>query len=141
MPLTNRTHKALLDSLAGKSSAFGALASAPTLHVGLSTTAPAMAGTGVTEPAGGSYARVATAASDWSTATLADPSVLANGAIITFPQATGSWGTITHFAIYDAATAGNVVAYGTLTASRAIVSTDTARFAFGELAINLQSPA
>lgn len=140
MPLTNRSHQALLNSIFGNTSNFGALATAPTVHVALSTSAPAMAGTGVTEPSGSGYARVATSASDWANATLADPSVLSNATIITFPEATGSWGTITHFALYDALTSGNVLAYGTLTASRAPVSGDTARFAVGELSTQLRSP-
>ena len=88
MPLTNRSHQALLNSLAGKTSAFGALASAPTLYLALSTTAPTMAGGNVTPPVGGSYARVETDAADWAAATDADPSALANAEIIEFPQAT-----------------------------------------------------
>jgi hypothetical protein len=62
MSFFNRTAQALLNSLFGKASNFGALGSAPTLHVGLSSTAPNEDGTGITEPAGGGYARVATVA-------------------------------------------------------------------------------
>lgn len=141
MPLTNYSHEALLNSLAGNTSNFGALASAPTIYVGLSTSTPTMAGGNITEPAGGAYARVETSTSDWADATDADPSVLSNAEIITFPKATASWGTITHFVLYDAATAGNVLGYGALTTSKAIANTDTARFEAGELDVQLQSPA
>ena len=34
---------------------------------------------------------------------------------IAFNAATGDWGLITHFALFDAATAGNMLAHGTLT--------------------------
>ena len=50
------------------------------------------------------YARVSTAGADWNTATDADPSVVTNANAIEFPTASGSWGTVTHFALYDAAT-------------------------------------
>lgn len=141
MPYTNYTHQAFHNSLAGKTSAFGELASAPTLYVGLSTSTPTMAGGNITEPSGGSYARVATDAADWEAATDADPSVLTNAAIIEFAQATASWGTVTHFPIFDALSGGNVIAYGELTTSRAVADTDTVRFAIGDLELQLKSPA
>lgn len=134
MSFTNRTAKGLLDSLFGKTSVFGALATAPTIHVGLSTTAPAEDGTNVTEPVGNGYARVATAAGDWNTATDADPSVIDNANAVTFPQASGSWGTVTHFVLFDAATAGNVLTSGALDTPRTPSdTTDPASFAAGAL--------
>lgn len=36
------------------------------------------------------------------------PANITNGAAITFPQATGSWGTVTSFGIYDASSSGNL---------------------------------
>jgi hypothetical protein len=141
MPLSNRTHKGLLDSLFSKSSVFGALGTVPTIRVALSTTAPNMSGGNVTEPSGSGYARVASSGSTWTTATSADPSVLENTAAIEFPSASGSWGTLTHFVLYDAATAGNVLGYGTLTTPKAVGDGDTPRFAIGELKVELRSPA
>lgn len=139
MPLSNRTHQALLNSAFGKTSNFGALASAPTWHVALSTTTPTMAGGNVTEPSGNAYARVATAASDWNSATNADPSVLTNANTITFPPATGSWGTVTYFVLYDASTAGNVIGFGQLTTSKTPQNGDTPSFAAGALSIQIGS--
>ena len=147
MPLTNYSHQALLNSLAGNTSNFGALASAPTIYVALSTSAPNMDGTGVTEPSGATvsdYARVETAAADWAAATDADPSVLANAQAIEFPQLTTAsedWGTVTHFALYDAATNGNLLGYGALGTPKNPTEGDTPSFSVGDLEIRLGSPS
>lgn len=119
----------LLDHIVGKTSY-----SIPTVHIGLSTADPTDDASGLAEPSSGSYARVSTAGGDWNAA--------ASGAIdnaneITFPEATGSWGTITHFALFDAASAGNMIAHGALASSKAISSGDTASFAAGTLDITL----
>lgn len=137
MSFANRTAQALLNSLFGKTSNFGALASAPTIYVALSTADPTEDGSGVAEPVGNGYARVQTAASDWNTATLADPSLVDNANPITFPQASGAWGTITHFALYDAATDGNYLGGGALGTSKAPGDGDTPSFAAGELDVTL----
>lgn len=83
------------------------------VFVALFTTDPTDAGTG-TEVSGGSYAR--------QTATFTSPS---NGsstlaADVTFPTATGNWGTVTHFGIYDASTSGNLLYHGALNNSKNI---------------------
>src|SRR5690606_40337569 len=98
MSFSNYTAQAVLNSLFGKTSNFGELASRPTIYVALSTADPLEDGSGVAEPAGNGYARAATTPADWNDATLADPSVINNANAIAFPQATGAWGTITHFA-------------------------------------------
>lgn len=140
MSFSNRTAQALLNSLFGKTSNFGALASAPTIYVALSSTAPAEDGTNVTEPSSGSYARVATSATDWNAATSADPSVVTNANAVTFPTATGDWLTgsdLTHFALYDASSSGNVLASGALTSARSVLNGDTISFAADGLTISL----
>jgi len=106
----------------------------PTIYVGLSTADPTDDGSGLAEPSGNAYARVQTSASDWNAASNGS---LENASDIIFDQATGSWGTITHFALFDAATAGNLLAHGALSQSKAIGETDTARFEAGDLDINL----
>lgn len=59
---------------------------------------------GGVEVSGGSYAR--------QTVTFGAPAVGSNlsssSAIVTFPTPTGLWGVLTHFALMDAATGGNV---------------------------------
>lgn len=84
-----------------------------------------------------SYARVTTtSASDWDAAS---GGATANKAAITFPAASGSWGTVTDFAALDSAThgAGNLLFYGVLTVSKAVTSGDTVEFAIGDLDVTL----
>jgi len=105
------------------------------LWVGLSTADPLDDNSGQAEPSGGSYARVSTAGSDWDAAS---GGATANTTTIEFPENTASWGIVTHFCIWDASTAGNMVAHGDLDASRDLTSTGiTPRFAVGELDITL----
>ena len=140
MSLTNYTAAALLNSMFGKTSNFGALGSAPTIYVGLSSTAPNEDGTNVTEPSGGSYARVQTAASDWNSATNADPSVLDNANAVTFPKATADWlsgSNLTHFILVDAATGGNILASGSLPTAKPVLTDDTTEFAAGDLDVTM----
>ena len=135
MPFTNYYQEALLNEWEGTAYAFPA-----DLYVGLSTSTPVEAGTGVTEPAGSGYARVTvtSSAAGWTAATGgASGSTISNAAAITFPQASGAWGTVTYFVIYDAATAGNMLAYGALTTAQAIGSGNTPSFAAGALTVTL----
>lgn len=106
--------------------------SAPTVHVGLFTAAPSDAGGG-TEVSGNSYARVNASALFGA----ASGTAIANDGAITFPTATGSWGTITHFGVFDASTAGNLLAWGAVTPNKAVGDGDTASFATGELDVTL----
>jgi hypothetical protein len=107
-----------------------------TLYIGLSTTAPTQAGGNFKEPSGNGYARVAVTnnSTNWPAASNGAKS---NANAITFPQATGSWGTVTHFGIFDAATSGNLLAWGALSQSKAISAGDTPYFAAGSLTLNL----
>lgn len=140
MSFSNYAAQALLNSLFGKTSAFGALASVPTIYVGLSSTTPTEAGSNVTEPSSGAYARVATAAADWDAATSADPSVVENAEDVVFPQATGDWlsgDDLTHFVLYDASTSGNFLGAGALATAKPVLEDDTPTFAAGDLTISL----
>ena len=103
----------------------------PTAYVALFTAAPSDAGGG-TECTGGSYARKATAGSDWGTAA---SGAITNTAAITFVTPTGSWGTATHFALMDASTSGNMLAWAALTTPQAIGSGNQVSFAAGDLDI------
>ncbi|HEV7337015.1 MAG TPA: hypothetical protein VGO06_13670 [Bosea sp. (in: a-proteobacteria)] len=58
-----------------------------------------------------------------------------NEDVITFGPATVDWGTVTHMAIMDAATGGNVLLYGALTSSRNIQTGDSFQFAASQLSI------
>jgi hypothetical protein len=100
-----------------------------TIYVGLFTSNPDEDGSG-TEVSGGAYARQTAAFSvTGNTATT-------TGAI-EFPTATASWGTVSHVGIYDASTAGNLMAYAALTTSKAIDTGDVFRIPAGDLDITL----
>lgn len=140
MSFSNYAAQAVLNSLFGKTSNFGALASAPTIHIGLSSTTPAEDGTNVTEPSGGSYARVATSGATWNAATLADPSLLDNTAQIAFPQASADWGAganMTHVVLYDALTVGNFLGSFALTTPKPVLSGDTFVIDPGDMDVTL----
>jgi len=119
----------ILDYLFGK----GSYAS-PTIYVGLSTADPGDDGAGLSEPAGNGYARVQTAPADWNSASGGS---LDNASLIEFNEATDAWGTLTHFALFDAASSGNMLAHGSLTQAKTIGNGDTARFSAGDLTVSL----
>jgi hypothetical protein len=111
------------------------------LAIALLTAAPNDASTGatITEVANSNgYARQTLNPLDanWSAASSTD-GLTDNVSAITFPTATGSWGTITHVAILDSAThgAGNVLFYGTLAVSKTVSSGDVFKFNAGDLDI------
>lgn len=57
-------------------------------------------------------------------------------ALVTFGVAgAGGWGTITHFGIRDALTAGNLLVYGALTASVTVNENDQVKFNAGDLTV------
>lgn len=126
MSKTDYAENKVLDHLNGKSSY-----TMPTVYVALLTAAPSDAGGG-TEVSGGSYARVATSGATWSAAS---GGAASNAAAITFPTATASWGTVTHYATFDASSSGNMLRWAALTASKTIGSGDTASFAIGALSM------
>lgn len=106
-----------------------------TIYVALFTAAPTDAGGG-TEATFTGYARVAVTnnATNFPAATGGSKS---NGAEIIFPQCTGGSNTLTHFALFDAATAGNMLGWGALTASLAVSAGITVKFPVGDLDITL----
>lgn len=114
------------------------LAAPANTYVALFTTAPTSdAGTGGTEvPFTSAYARVPIASSGWSAisggGTVAEQ--ISNSGVVTFATPTGSWGTIVAVGLYDAATAGNLLYFATIT-SQAITTGVVASFAIGALVI------
>lgn len=105
-----------------------------TVYVALYTATPSDSGGG-TEVSGGSYARVAVTnnSTNWPAASGGSKS---NGTAITFPTPSANWGTVTSFGILDAATSGNLLYWGALSASKTINNGDAApQFAAGALTI------
>ena len=115
-----------------------------TLYVGLLTAAPSDAGGG-TEVSGNSYARVAVTSSlaNWAGTQSAGSTVASSGTggqtsnnnAITFPTPSGTWGTVTHFGIYDATSGGNLLFWGALTIAKTINQSDTVTFPAASLSI------
>lgn len=101
-----------------------------TTYLALYTSDPTDADTG-TEVTGGSYARQAI--------TFGAPSngVSTNSAAIEFPQATASWGTVTHIAIRDALTTGNLLFHTPLDTSKTIANGDVFRISIANLSVTL----
>jgi hypothetical protein len=116
------------------------VAAPATLYVALYTAAPNDASASGTEVTGNAYARVAiTSATGWSAIVGAGAGTgdsVSNSGIVTFATPTpAGWGTVTHFALYDALTVGNEIVWAALTASKVINAGDAVTFPIGALAI------
>jgi len=104
-----------------------------TVWLALYTTDPTAAdvGTEIPTSGGSNYAR--------QIITFGAPSggISSNSADVPFPQAGSIWGTITHAAIRDASTGGNLLFYGALITPRSLVSGDVIKFITGNVVITL----
>ncbi|MBN2138415.1 MAG: hypothetical protein JW720_11470 [Sedimentisphaerales bacterium] len=105
-----------------------------TIYVALSTQDPLDDGSGLAEPAGNGYARVQTTPAKWNPAS---GGAIGNADAVTFGEATGDWGNVTHFAVMDALSGGNMLAGGALAESRSLGSGDTLEFSPGGLNVTL----
>jgi hypothetical protein len=61
--------------------------------------------------------------------------VSSNAKVITFPAVSGAQVTVSHFGIYDAATAGNLLFHGNLATSKTLLVDDVLSFSIGALQI------
>lgn len=107
------------------------------VHASLHTAATADDGTG-TEVSGNAYARQALtkATGTWTAPTASG--VISNTAEVLFPTATPSGqGTVTHGALFDASSAGNMIMHGALAASKVIGAGDAFRYPIGSLTITV----
>lgn len=134
--LTYDGANALLNCLCGRATNY----SYPTVYVGLSTTTPNRYGGNITEPSGNGYARVLLGTAQQ--AQTQKMSAAANGAnanteIIYFPEATGAWGTCTHFCLFNAAEEGTCIAYGALTDEIAPVDQTVPIIRVGDLTMSI----
>jgi len=83
-------------------------------------------------------ARTAVGATGWSAATAADPSVKQNGGTLTSGTVATAGGTVSHFAIYTAVTAGTQrTDWQTLTTGRALSVGDSLQWAANACQITL----
>ena len=82
-------------------------------------------------------ARTAVGATGWAAATAAQPSIKANASALTSAAATGA-GTVSHYAIYSASTAGTQrIDWTALTTARALLVGDQLTHAIGAIAVTL----
>ena len=93
----------------------------PTIwYLGISSTAPQVDGTGVTEPTTDpSYERVVIANNKISFSSASSGEV-ANIASFQFVESSINQGVVTHWVLYDALTGGNMWQFGNLTNSRTV---------------------
>lgn len=116
--------------------------------VSLHTAACSDSSTG-TEVSGGGYARVSVsrATSAWtgthgttSGASSGTNGTAGNAAAIAFPAPTANWGSVTHFGIFDASTAGNMIICQALSIPKTINNGDAApSFAINALTIQVDN--
>tara|TARA_Y100001972_G_scaffold128965_1_gene193070 strand:+ start:4167 stop:4577 length:411 start_codon:yes stop_codon:yes gene_type:complete len=89
----------------------------------------------------GSQTEISTSGSAYSRQTIAfndaSSGSASNSATVTFSAATANWGTVTHVAIMDASSGGNVLFHGAVTTSKTIESGDTFQVSSGNLTISL----
>lgn len=90
-----------------------------TYYVAISKTKPNIDGSGVTEPVGGNYARVAVTKNTSSFSAPSNGTVL-NANKIMFNESTSDWGVYKYYAIYDSLSGGNLLWGGLLSRSRTI---------------------
>jgi len=106
-------------------------------YLGLSSTTPAIDGTGVTEPLSSSgYARV-------ELSTLGEPTngVISNTADISFDESTANWGTMTHFVIYDSQEGGNLLVFDALSTPRSVETATIVTIKQGSMTLSLVNPS
>ena len=102
-------------------------------YVALFTSATTDAGGG-TEVSGGGYARQLANLSE----AIGAGGLTSNAADITFPTATADWGTVTHVALLDAESAGNMLMHSPLDATKAVGSGDTFKINATDLDVTVE---
>lgn len=102
-------------------------------YLSLHTSSPGETGSLVSEVSGSAYARQSLASAFG--ATTLSTGIMQNSAIITFPTATGSWGTVTYLGFMDALTSGNMTLYGAPAEPRNIGSGQILQFVATQISI------
>ena len=127
MSFSNYLETEILDHVFG-----GSAYTAPsTLYLALYTAAPGETGGGTeVSTSGTAYARQTVAFTTSGNTT-------SNSAAVEYPTATASFGTVTHVGVFDAVTGGNLMAYASLSSSKAIDTGDVFRVPAGDLDITL----
>jgi hypothetical protein len=123
--MSNYLENEILDHILGT----GSYTMPSAVYVGLSTGSFGDDNSG-TELSGSGYARVA------ATFNAAASGTADNASAIQFAAATGSWGSVSHFGIFDAASSGNLLIHGAFTTAKTIESGDILKIDAGDLDIS-----
>ena len=122
--LSDHLENEILDHILGT----GAYTMPATVYVGLSTGSFNDDNSG-SELTGNNYAR------EVATFTAAASGTTSNSAAVEFNAATGSWGLISHFGIFDALSGGNLLIHGAFTTAKTIGNGDILKIPTGDLDI------
>ena len=101
-------------------------------YVALYTAAPSDSGGG-TEVSTGGYARQSVTFD----AASSPGGTTSNSGEVSFTASGGDYGTVTHMGIFDAASSGNLLWHGALTASKTVADGDTLTFAVGNIDLTM----
>ena len=123
--MSNYLENEILDHILGT----GSYTMPSAVYIGLSTGSFGDGKTG-TELTGSGYARVA------ATFNAAASGTADNASAIQFAAATGSWGSVSHFGVFDAASSGNLLSHGAFSAAKTIASGDILKIDAGDLDIS-----
>lgn len=138
--ITNATANSILNAFFGRTNQ---ISLAPTCYIGLSTTTPTVTGENFTEPSeANGYSKVLIGNNSQSNTLLMDAasggSISNTNNIIFFPEATASWGTITHFGIFTTKTSSTPIMWGALSTPITVPSGYIPIFRAGALTVSLQ---
>jgi len=123
--MSNYLENEILDHILGT----GSYTMPSAVYIGLSTGSFGDGNTG-TELTGSGYARVA------ATFNAAASGTADNASAIQFAAATGSWGSVSHFGVFDAESSGNLLIHGAFSAAKTIASGDILKIDAGDLDIS-----
>ena len=101
-------------------------------YVALFTAAPSDSGGG-TEVSTGGYARQSVTFD----AASSPGGTTSNSGEVSFTASGADYGTVTHMGIFDAASSGNLLWHGALTASKTVADGDTITFAVGNIDLTM----
>ncbi len=139
MSFSDELRQAILDASFGGSGNLDV----NTFHIGLSRVEPGFDGSANSEPVGNAYARVTFVNSDNNWAAAAS-GVKQNAAAITFPEASGSWGLVSHLTVWIDPTSDGALSYwasAPLGTSKSIISGDTPNVPVNSLSFTVNSSA
>lgn len=113
----------------------GSLTAPSGLFLALSTSDPSSDGSTITEPSG-NYARQSVTLAETANNSLGI--IVSNTGATVFGPASTNWGNVSHMALYDAVTGGNMIAYGPVAVQQNIVSGDAYAVSINSLALTIR---